>query len=50
MSPETSSVGRFQFSDEKANTVRKRTPRALKASIARTSVSTPCLWPKKRGM
>jgi hypothetical protein len=43
-------VGRFQFSDENANTVRYSTPRSAKTSIARSSVSMPCLWPKKRGM
>ena len=48
--PETSSVGRFQFSDENAYTVRNSTPRSAKALTVRTSVSTPCLWPKKRGM
>ena len=48
--PETSSVGRFQFSDENANTVRYSTPRSAQASTVRTSASTPCLWPKKRGM
>ncbi len=48
--PDTSSDGRFQFSDENANTVRYSTPRAAKVSTARTSASTPCLWPKKRGM
>jgi hypothetical protein len=43
--PETSSDGLFQFSDEKANTVRKSTPRSANALTARTSASTPCLWP-----
>jgi hypothetical protein len=50
MRPETSSLGRFQFSDEKANTVRNLTPRSAKALTVLTSTSTPALWPKKRGM
>jgi hypothetical protein len=50
MSPETSSLGRFQFSDENANTVRYSMPRSAHALTVRTSESTPCLWPKKRGM
>src|ERR1043165_5534443 len=48
--PETSSVGRFQFSDENANTVRYSMPRSAQPSTVLTSVSTPALWPKKRGM
>jgi hypothetical protein len=48
--PETSSVGRFQFSEEKAKTVRYSMPRSAQASTVRTSASTPCLCPKKRGM
>src|SRR5687767_14459607 len=48
--PETSSVGRFQFSDENAKTVRYSMPRSAQASTVRTSASTPCLWPKNRGM
>src|SRR5258705_5833287 len=48
--PETSSVGRFQFSEENANTVRYSTPRSAQLSTVRTSASTPALWPKKRGM
>src|SRR5687767_3189929 len=50
ISPDTSSVGRFQFSDEKAKTVRYSMPRSAQAWTVRTSASTPCLWPKKRGM
>src|SRR5688572_18555238 len=49
MRPDTSSVGRFQFSEEKANTVRYSMPRSAQACTVRTSASTPCLWPKKRG-
>ena len=48
--PDTSSSGRFQFSDENANTVRYSMPRSEQACTQRTSASTPCLWPKKRGM
>src|SRR5438105_9226152 len=48
--PDTSSVGRFQFSDENANTVRYSMPRSAQPSTVLTSVSTPALWPKKRGM
>ena len=47
---DTSSLGRFQFSDENANTVRYSMPRSAQARTVRTSASTPCLWPKKRGM
>src|SRR5512145_1268745 len=48
--PETSSALRFQFSLENANTVRYSMPRSAQARTVRTSASTPCLWPKKRGM
>src|SRR6185369_5361933 len=44
------SVGRFQFSEENANTVRYSTPRSAQLSTVRTSASTPALCPKKRGM
>src|SRR3954469_4869548 len=50
MRPDTSSSGRFQFSDENANTVRCSTPRLAQALMVLTSASTPCLWPKMRGM
>src|SRR5512139_1532307 len=50
ISPDTSSVGRFQFSEENAKTVRYSMPRSAQACTVRTSASTPCLWPKKRGM
>src|SRR5438552_12171659 len=48
--PDTSSLGRFQFSDENANTVRYSMPRSAQALTVRTSASTPCLWPNTRGM
>jgi hypothetical protein len=41
--PETSSTGRFQFSDEKAKTVSTPTPRSAQALTQRRSDSTPCL-------
>jgi hypothetical protein len=39
--PETSSGGRFQFSEENANTVSTRTPRSEQACTHRRSDSTP---------
>src|ERR1043165_5436103 len=47
--PDTSSLGRFQFSLEKAKTVRYSMSRSMQACTTRTRASTPCLWPKKRG-
>src|SRR6478735_5840471 len=49
INPETSSMGRFQFSDEKANTVRTPTPRATQALTQRLRDSTPCLCAATRG-
>jgi hypothetical protein len=47
---DTSSLGRFQFSDEKANTVSTRRRDRTQASTVFASVSTPCRCPAMRGM
>src|SRR5262245_51630661 len=50
MRPETSSAGRFQFSDENAKTVKYAMPRCAHARTVRTRASTPDLCPKARGI
>jgi hypothetical protein len=50
MRPDTSSEGRFQFSEEKAKTVRYSTPGRRRGPPPRTSASTRPCGPKKRGM
>ena len=46
----TSSVGRFQFSLEKANTVSASTLCFAHSSIAMRTEAMPCLWPDARAM
>src|SRR3954447_5850868 len=47
--PETSSAGRFQFSEEKANTVSTFTPTSPQWRTQARSASTPFLCPATRG-
>jgi hypothetical protein len=47
--PDTSSGGRFQFSEENANTVSTRTPRSPQWRTQARNASTPLLWPATRG-
>ncbi|MDT4886667.1 hypothetical protein FQZ97_1230430 [compost metagenome] len=49
MRPDTSSTGRFQFSEEKANTVSTGIPLSRQARTVPRRASTPCLCPATRG-
>jgi len=49
ISPDTSSAGRRQFSEENANTVSTFTPRSPQWRTQARSASTPILWPATRG-
>src|SRR6218665_2963184 len=49
MSPDTSSAGRFQFSEEKAKTVSTATLRSRQARMQRRRLSIPWRWPARRG-